>query len=131
VSRAVEAELAYSEPFGSPTYLIGRLTAHYRHRAALLAQHHLAEPSLNAELDRASEADRRTVLGDPVVRVVIDRTVAHLRLGGEPLPETDVRAVLSRASQELIRGPSKIDPPGRSAPWGHVGPLLWSGGPDP
>jgi hypothetical protein len=130
LSRAVEAELAYSEPFGSPAYLIGRLTAHYGHRVALLTQHHVAEPSLNAELDRASESDRRTVLGDPAVRVVIDRTVAYLRLGGEPLSDKDVRAVLSRASQELTRGPSEIDLPGRSAPWGRLGPQLWSEEPD-
>ena len=130
-TRAVEADLAGSEPFGSAAYLISRLTAHYRHRVALLAEHHVAGSSLIAGLDRASDAGRRTVLGDPAVRVVVDRAVAHLRLGGEPLADGDVRVVLSRASRELARGPSAADPPGRRAPWGRAGPLIWSEEPDP
>jgi HEXXH motif-containing protein len=130
VTRTVEAELADSEPFGSAGYIIGRLTAHYRHRVVLLTQHHVIESAFNAELDGASEARRRIVLGDPVVRMVIDRTVAHLRLGGEPLPDSDVRAVLSRASQELRHGPPAIDPPERQAPWGRTGPLIWSEEPE-
>lgn len=84
VCDQAEEALADSRPFGNCNYILGRLFSHYQYRLGLLSEHTEAASVLLSALEGSSEHQLRRVLGDPVVRVAIDSTLANLNVSSAP-----------------------------------------------
>jgi len=70
----------------------------------LSAQSQEARDLLSA-IDGLTAADYRRVLGDPIVRVAIDRAVSFVKMNGDPYPESDLKSILRHALMSLDKEP--------------------------
>lgn len=101
VVAAIETALADTAPFGDSEYIWRLMCVQYWHRVEMLAEHsEYGRRLLLALKDTPVKAHAR-ILGDPVVRIVIDRSVRCLKLGGPAVSEDDFRTVLEMAAAGL------------------------------
>lgn len=97
--HAVEVALAEDHPFGDSRYIGRRVVAHYRRRLEMISSEVEWARAFLALCGNLPEHQALGVLGDPVVRALIDAWTAHTALG-TPLPdhvnpEADVRAAIT------------------------------------
>jgi hypothetical protein len=107
--RGVEKRLAKEQPFGDYRYIDERNWLQYEARLEMLAEYVPEAGRTLAGLRQANGASRYRVLGDPVVRSVINTGLAHYKLDGPEVPLAELQAVLGIAARHLAEN-SRVAP---------------------
>jgi len=128
VEGVIESTLACNQPFGDHAYIWERLRVQYRRRLEILAEFSKQARDLLSVFDDIDTDRYRLVLGDPVVRLAVDRAVCYIKVGGVPFPEAELQAALIAGLSNLRNG-SPVSPLAKGSldrlPIYNRGPCPW------
>lgn len=94
--------LAFSQPFADFRYLRDCITTRYAARLKMLSEYRPVAGAVLQALTETNDECRQRIIGDPVVRCAIDRSLAYFRFGASPEWQQQFEEILDM-TLELLR----------------------------